>query len=139
MEPEILPFLQLISGTISNTSVCEYITLNARAFFRARYVQLLPWITCALNIPSTEYILVVNLLVPLVGNRVQLKFGCQIGTIWNTIPQCDIRNLYDFIPQRVRDIIAVRGSCTNSNVFILLRNLEGYMIYTGVYQIMEKT
>ncbi|GFW10798.1 transposable element Tc1 transposase [Trichonephila clavipes] len=36
----------------------------------------------------------------------------RIQTIWNTLPQTDIKNLFNFMPRRVAALIAVRGGHT---------------------------
>ncbi|GFV32814.1 transposable element Tc1 transposase [Trichonephila clavipes] len=36
----------------------------------------------------------------------------RIQTIWNTLPQADIQNLFNSMPRRVAALIAVRGGHT---------------------------
>ncbi|GFX27838.1 transposable element Tc1 transposase [Trichonephila clavipes] len=36
----------------------------------------------------------------------------RIQTIWNTLPQADIQNLFNFMPRRVAALIAARGGHT---------------------------
>ncbi|GFX56796.1 transposable element Tc1 transposase [Trichonephila clavipes] len=36
----------------------------------------------------------------------------RIQTIWNTLPQADIQNLFNSMPRRVAALIATRGSHT---------------------------
>ncbi|PRD30987.1 UNVERIFIED_CONTAM: Transposable element Tcb1 transposase [Trichonephila clavipes] len=36
----------------------------------------------------------------------------RIQAIWNSLPQADIQNLFDFMPRRIAALIAARGGYT---------------------------
>ncbi|GFU85925.1 transposable element Tcb2 transposase [Trichonephila clavipes] len=81
----------------------------------AQQLQLLPLPAHSTNMFPTEYVW------DSAGGRLardprpaasKEKPLLRIQTIWNSLPQADIQNLFDSMPRRIAILIATRGGCT---------------------------
>ncbi|GFV02029.1 transposable element Tc1 transposase [Trichonephila clavipes] len=92
-------------------------------YLDSQQVQLLPWPAYSPDMSPNEH------EWDIVGRRIARdlrpvastdELWLRIQTIWNTLPQTDIKNLFNSMPRRVAALIAARGGHTNTNLSLLI-------------------
>ncbi|GFV36574.1 transposable element Tc1 transposase [Trichonephila clavipes] len=116
LQPQDIPFLQGLSGAVfQQNNARPHVAKTVKSYLDSQQVQLLPWPAYLPDMSPIEHVWVI------VGGRLARdlrpvvsmdEFWLRIQTIWNTLPQADIQNLFNFMPRRVAALIAARGGHT---------------------------
>ncbi|GFS83089.1 transposable element Tc1 transposase [Trichonephila clavipes] len=115
LQPEVVLFLQCIPRAIfQQDNARPHTAKSVRDFCSAQHMQLLPW---PANLPDMSS----NVLVwDLVGRcfardlrpaALKDKLLLLIQAICNSLPQSDIKNLFDSMPRRIEALITPRTGC----------------------------
>ncbi|GFV23086.1 transposable element Tcb2 transposase [Trichonephila clavipes] len=92
-----------------------HVAKTVKSYLDSQQVQLLPWPAYSPDMSPIEHVW------DIVGGRLARdlrpvvsidEFWLRIQTIWNTLPQADIQNLFNSMPRRVAALIAARGGHT---------------------------
>ncbi|GFV83957.1 hypothetical protein TNCV_1479591 [Trichonephila clavipes] len=92
-----------------------HVAKTVRNFCAAQHMQLLPWPAYSPHMSPFKHVWY------LVGRRLSRdprpaaskdELLLRIQTIWNSIPQADIQNLFDSMPRRIAALIAMLGGYT---------------------------
>ncbi|GFW71576.1 hypothetical protein TNCV_2310111 [Trichonephila clavipes] len=93
----------------------SHVAKTVRDLCLAQHMQLLPWPAYSLDMSPIEHVWY------WVGRRLTRDPHSaaskdepllHIQTIWNSLPQADIQNLFDSMPRRIAALIAERGGYT---------------------------
>ncbi|GFU83834.1 transposable element Tcb1 transposase [Trichonephila clavipes] len=116
LQPQDIPFLQGLPGAVfQQDNARPRVAKTVRSYLDSQQVQLLPWPAFSPDMSPIEHVW------DIVGGRLARdlrpvvsinEFWLRIQTIWNTLPQADIQNLFNSMPRRVAALIAVRGGHT---------------------------
>ncbi|GFV57029.1 transposable element Tcb2 transposase [Trichonephila clavipes] len=114
--PQAIPFLQGLPGAVfQQDNARPHVAKTVKSYLDSQQVQLLPWPAYSLDMSPIEH------LWDIVGRRLARdlrpvasidELWLRIQTIWNTLPQADIQNLFNSMPRRVAALIAARGGHT---------------------------
>ncbi|GFW53396.1 transposable element Tcb1 transposase [Trichonephila clavipes] len=123
LQPQDIPFLQGLPGAVfQQDNARTHIAKTVKSYLDSQQVQLLPWPAYSPDISPIEHVW------DIVGGRLARdlrpvvsidEFWLRIQTIWNTLPQADIQNLFNSMPRRVAALIAARGGHTKNTNFYL--------------------
>ncbi|GFV85448.1 hypothetical protein TNCV_3772721 [Trichonephila clavipes] len=112
----IIGFREGIPGAIfQKDNARPHVAKTVRVFCSAQHMQLLP---CSAFSP---YMSPIEHVWDLVGWRLSRdprpaasndELLLRIHAIWNSLPQADIHNLFDFMPRRIPALIAACGGYT---------------------------
>ncbi|GFX30756.1 transposable element Tc1 transposase [Trichonephila clavipes] len=89
-----------------------HVAKTVKSYLDSQQVQLLPWPAYSSDMSPIEHVW------DIVGRRLARdlrpvasadELWLRIQTIWNTLPQTDIQNLFNSMPRRVAALIAARG------------------------------
>ncbi|GFW32447.1 transposable element Tcb2 transposase [Trichonephila clavipes] len=92
-----------------------HVAKTVKSYLDSQQVQLLPWPAYSPDMSPIEH------EWDIVGRRIARdlrpvastdELWLRIQTIWNTLPQTDIKNLFNSMPRRVAALIAARGGHT---------------------------
>ncbi|GFV20545.1 transposable element Tcb1 transposase [Trichonephila clavipes] len=113
LQPQVIPFLQGLPGAVfQQDNACPHVTKTVKSYLDSQQVQLLPWPVYLPDMSPIEHVWDV------IGRRLARdlrpvtsteELWLCIQTIWNTLPQADIQNLFNSMPRRVAAFIAVHG------------------------------
>ncbi|GFX62330.1 transposable element Tcb1 transposase [Trichonephila clavipes] len=116
LQPEVVPFLEGIPGAIFQQDNARlHVAKTVPDFCSAQRMQLLSWPAYSQDMSPIEYVwdLIGRCLArdprPAASKD---EFLLRIQAIWNSLPQADIQNLFDFMPRHVAALIAARGGYT---------------------------
>ncbi|GFT82381.1 transposable element Tc1 transposase [Trichonephila clavipes] len=111
-----IPFLQGLPGTVfQQDNARPHVAKTVKSYLDSQQVQLLPWPAYSPDISPIEH------EWDIVGRRIARdlrpvastdELWLRIQTKWNTLPQTDIKNLFNSMPRRVVALIAARGGHT---------------------------
>ncbi|GFW43035.1 transposable element Tc1 transposase [Trichonephila clavipes] len=92
-----------------------HVAKTVRGFCSAQHMQLLPWPAYSPDMSPIEHVwdLVSQRLASdprPAASKDKLLLGIQ--TMWNSLPQADIQNLFDSMLRRIAALIVARGGCT---------------------------
>ncbi|GFW78162.1 hypothetical protein TNCV_136311 [Trichonephila clavipes] len=115
-QPEIIPFLQGVSGVIfQQVNTRPHVAKSVRDFCSAQHMQRLSWPAYLPDTSPIEYVL------DLEGQRFTRdprpaaskdERLLHIQAIWNSLPQADTQNLFNFMPRRIAALFAALGGYT---------------------------
>ncbi|GFS81686.1 transposable element Tcb1 transposase [Trichonephila clavipes] len=110
LQPEIVLFLQGILGAIfQQDNARPHVSKTVQDFCSAQHMQLFPWPAYSLYLsPLVGWHLARDLRPAASKDELLLR----IQTIWNSISQADIQNLFESMPRRIAALIAARGGYT---------------------------
>ncbi|GFV37507.1 hypothetical protein TNCV_4968491 [Trichonephila clavipes] len=107
---------QSIPGAIfQQDNARPHVAKNVRDFCSAQHMQLLPWPAYSPDMSPIEHVW------DLVGQRLARdprpaaskdELLLRIQTIWNSLPQANIQNLFDSMLRRIAALIAARDGYT---------------------------
>ncbi|GFS77933.1 transposable element Tc1 transposase [Trichonephila clavipes] len=110
------PFLQGLPGAVfQQDNARPHVTKTVKSYLDSQQVQLLPCPAYSPDMSPIEH------EWDIVGRRIARdlrpvdsmdELWLRIQTIWNTLPQTDIQNLFNSMPRRVAALIAARGGHT---------------------------
>ncbi|GFV79435.1 transposable element Tcb2 transposase [Trichonephila clavipes] len=113
LQPQAIPFLQgLPRAVFQQHNARPHVAKTVKSYLDSQQVQLLPWPAYSPDMPPIEHVW------DIVGRRLSRdlrpiastdEFWLRIQTIWNTLPQVDIQNLFNSMPRRVAALNAARG------------------------------
>ncbi|GFY25210.1 transposable element Tc1 transposase [Trichonephila clavipes] len=92
-----------------------HVAKTVKSYLDSQQVQLLPWPAYSPDMSPIEHVW------DIVGGRLARdlrpvvstdELWLRIQTIWNTLPQADIQNLFNSMPRRVAALIAAHGGHT---------------------------
>ncbi|GFY15913.1 transposable element Tcb2 transposase [Trichonephila clavipes] len=92
-----------------------HVAKTVKSYLDSQQVQLLPWPAYSPDMSPIEH------EWDIVGRRIARdlrpvastdELWLRIQTIWNTLPQTDIKNVFNSMPRRVAALIAARGGHT---------------------------
>ncbi|GFW68679.1 transposable element Tcb1 transposase [Trichonephila clavipes] len=116
LQPQAIPFLQGLPGAVfQQDNARPHVAKTVRSYLDSQQVQLLPWPAYSPDMSPNEHVW------NIVGRRLARdlrpvaltdELWLRIQTIWNTLPQADIQNLFNSMPRRVAALIAARGGHT---------------------------
>ncbi|GFT80417.1 transposable element Tc1 transposase [Trichonephila clavipes] len=116
LQPRAIPFLQGLPGAVfQHDNARPHVAKTVKSYLDSQQVQLLPWPAYLPDMSPIEHVW------DIVGWRFAPdlrpvastdKPWLRIQTIWNTLPQADIQNLFNSMPRHVAALIAVRGGHT---------------------------
>ncbi|GFT92600.1 transposable element Tc1 transposase [Trichonephila clavipes] len=116
LQPQAIPFLQGLPGTVfQQDNPRPHVAKTVKSYLDSQQVQLLPWSAYSPDLSPIEHVW------DIVGWRLARdlrpvastdELWLRIQTIWNTLPQTDIPNLFNSLPRRVAALIAARGGHT---------------------------
>ena len=116
LQPEVVPFLQGISGTIfQQDTVRPHVAKTVRDFGSAQRMQFLLWpayLPHMFLIEHTQDFLGWHLVRDLRPAASDDQLWVCIKGIRNLLLQVDIQNLFDSMPHRIAALIAARGGYT---------------------------
>ncbi|GFW09903.1 transposable element Tc1 transposase [Trichonephila clavipes] len=122
LQSQAIPFLQGLPGAVfQQDNARPHVAKTVKSYLVSQQVQLLPWPAYSPDMSPIEHewdIVGRRLardLCPVVSTD---ELWLRIQTIWNTLPQADIQNLFNSIPRRVVAFIAARGGHTNANFYL---------------------
>ncbi|GFV50809.1 transposable element Tc1 transposase [Trichonephila clavipes] len=114
--PYDIPFLQGLPGAVfQQDNARPHVAKTVKSYLDSQQVQLLPWPAYSPDISKIEH------EWDIVGRRIARdlrpvastdELWLRIQTIWNTLPQTDIKNLFNSMPRRVAAAIAARSGHT---------------------------
>ncbi|GFX92860.1 transposable element Tcb2 transposase [Trichonephila clavipes] len=114
--PQAIPFLQGLPGAVfQQDNARRHVAKTVKSYLDSQQVQLLPWPAYSPDMSPIEHV------CDIVGRRLARdlrpvastdELWLRIQTIWNTLPQTDIQNLFNSMPRRVAALIATRGGHT---------------------------
>ncbi|GFV86167.1 transposable element Tc1 transposase [Trichonephila clavipes] len=113
LQPEVVPFLQGLPRDIfQQDNARPHVTKTVRDFCSTQHMQLLPWPAYSPNMSPIEHVwdLVDWRLAR--DSRLAASEDELFQAIWNSLPQVDIQNLFDFMPRCIAAVIAARGGYT---------------------------
>ncbi|GFY03246.1 transposable element Tcb1 transposase [Trichonephila clavipes] len=113
LQSQDIPFLQGLPGAVfQQDNARPHVAKTVKSYLDSQQVQLLPWPAYSPDMSPIEHVW------DIVGGRLDRdlrpvvstdELWLHIQTIWNTIPQADIQNLFNSMPRRVAALIAARG------------------------------
>lgn len=116
LQPQAIPFLQGLPGAVfQQDNARPHVARTVKSYLDSQQVQLLPWPAYSPDLSPIEHVW------DFVGRRLTRdprpvastdELWLRIQTIWNTLPQADIQNLFHSMPRRVAALIAARGGHT---------------------------
>ncbi|GFT06549.1 transposable element Tc1 transposase [Trichonephila clavipes] len=116
LQPQAIPFLQgLPEAVFQQDNAHPHLAKTVKSYLDSQQVQLLPWPAYSPDMSPIEHVW------DIVGRRLTRdirpvastdELWLRIQTIWNTLPQADIQNLFNSMPRRVAAFIATRGGHT---------------------------
>lgn len=116
LQPQVIPFLQGLPGAVfQQDNARPHVARTVMTYLDSQQVQLLPWPAYSPDMSPIEHVW------DIVGRRLARdprpvastdELWLRIQTIWNTLPQADIQNLFHSMPRRVAALIAARGGHT---------------------------
>ncbi|GFT06548.1 transposable element Tcb1 transposase [Trichonephila clavipes] len=116
LQPQAIPFLQGLPGAVfQQDNAHPHVAKTVKSNLDSQQVQLLPWPAYSPDMSPIEHVW------DIVGRRLTRylrpvastdELWLRIQTIWNTLPQADIQNLFKSMPRRVAAFIAARGGHT---------------------------
>ncbi|GFW34781.1 transposable element Tc1 transposase [Trichonephila clavipes] len=111
-----IPFLQGLPGAVfQQDNARPHVAKTVKSYLDSQQVELLPWPAYSPDMSPIEH------EWDIVGRRIARdlrpvastdELWLPIQTIWNTLPQTDIKNLFNSMPRRVAALIAARGGHT---------------------------
>ncbi|GFX05480.1 transposable element Tcb2 transposase [Trichonephila clavipes] len=111
--PQAISFLQGLPGAgFQQDNARPHVTKTVKSYLDSQQVQLLPWPAYSPDMSPIEH------EWDIVGRRIARdirpvastdELWLRIQTIWNTLPQTDIKYLFNSMPRRVAALIAARG------------------------------
>ncbi|GFW79326.1 transposable element Tc1 transposase [Trichonephila clavipes] len=114
--PQAIPFLQGLPGAVfQQDNARPHVTKTVKSYLDSQQVQFLPWTAYSADMPPIEHVWdivgrrLVRDLRPVASTD---ELWLRIQTIWNTLPQADIQNLFNSMPRRVAALITARGAHT---------------------------
>ncbi|GFU68039.1 transposable element Tc1 transposase [Trichonephila clavipes] len=117
LQLEIVPFLRSFKASLElsfNRIMHSQMLKTVRDFCSAQHMQL-PWPAYSLDMSPIEHLwdLVGGPLAPVPRSATSKdELLLRIQAIWNFLPQADIQNLFDSMPQRIAALTATRGGYT---------------------------
>ena len=116
LQPQAIPFLQGLPGAVfQQDNARPHVARTVKSYLDSQQVQLLPWPAYSPDLSPIEHVwdFVGQCLTrdprPVASTD---ELWLRIQTIWNTLPQADIQNLFHSMPRRVAALIAARGGHT---------------------------
>ncbi|GFV62396.1 transposable element Tcb1 transposase [Trichonephila clavipes] len=116
LQPQAIPFLQGLPGAVfQQDNARPHVAKTVKSYLDSQQVQLLPWPAYSPDMSPIghEWDIVGRCIArdlrPVASTD---KLWLRIQTIWNTLPQTDIKNLLNSMPRRVAALIAARGGHT---------------------------
>ncbi|GFU01082.1 transposable element Tcb1 transposase [Trichonephila clavipes] len=116
LQPQAIPFLQGLPGAVfQQDNARPHVAKTVKSYLDSQQVQLLPWPAYSPDMSPIDHVW------DIVGWRLARdlrpvastdELWLSIQTIWNTVPQADIQNLFNSMPRRVAALIAARGGHT---------------------------
>ncbi|GFX21209.1 transposable element Tc1 transposase [Trichonephila clavipes] len=116
LQSQAIPFLQRLPGAVfQQDNARPHVTKTVKSYLDSQQVQLLPWTAYSPDMSPIEHVW------DIVGRRLARdlrsvastdELWLCIQTIWKTLPQADIQNLFNSMPRRVAALIAARGAHT---------------------------
>ncbi|GFU54219.1 transposable element Tcb2 transposase [Trichonephila clavipes] len=104
LQPQAIPFLQgLPGGVFQQDNAHTHVAKTVKSYLDSQQVQLLPWPAYSPDMSPIEHVW------DIVGGRLARdlrpviltdELWLRIQTIWNTLPQADIQNLFNSMPRR---------------------------------------
>ncbi|GFU80257.1 transposable element Tc1 transposase [Trichonephila clavipes] len=108
--------MQGLPGAVfQQDNACPHVAKTVKSFLESQQVQLLPWPAHSPDKSPIEHVwdIVGGCLAHDLRSVVSTdELWLRIQTIWNTLPQADIQNLFNSMPRRVAALIAARGGHT---------------------------
>ncbi|GFX13744.1 transposable element Tcb2 transposase [Trichonephila clavipes] len=106
LQPQAIPFLQGLPGAeFQQDNARPHVAKTVKSYLDSQQVQLLPWPAYSPDMSPIEHVW--NIVV---GRRIARclrpvastdELWLHIQTIWNTLPQADIQNLFNSMPRVV--------------------------------------
>ncbi|GFW55002.1 transposable element Tcb2 transposase [Trichonephila clavipes] len=116
LQPQAIPFLQGLPGAVfQQDNPRPHVAKTVKSYLDSQQVQLLPWSAYSPDMSPIEHVWdivgwrLARHLRPVASTD---ELWLRIQTIWNTLPQADIQNLFNSLPRRVAALIAARGGHT---------------------------
>ncbi|GFV61600.1 transposable element Tcb1 transposase [Trichonephila clavipes] len=116
LQPQAIPFLQGLPGAVfQQDNARPHVAKTVKSYLDSQQVQLLSWPAYSPDMSPIEH------MWDIVGGRLARdlrpvvstdELWLRIQTIWNTLPQADIQNLFNPMPRRVAALIASCGGHT---------------------------
>ncbi|GFW11321.1 transposable element Tcb2 transposase [Trichonephila clavipes] len=116
LQPQDILFLQGLPGAVfQQDNARPHVAKTVKSYLDSQQVQLLPWPAYLPDMSPIEHVW------DIVGGRLARdlrpvvstdELWLHIQTIWNTLPQADIQNLFNSMPRRVAALIAAPGGHT---------------------------
>ncbi|GFV53595.1 transposable element Tcb1 transposase [Trichonephila clavipes] len=113
LRPQAILFLQgLLGAVFQHDNARPHVAKTVKSYLDSQKVQLLPWPAYAPDMSPIEYVwdivgwCLTRDLRPVASTD---ELWLRIQTVWNTLPQADIQNLFNSMPRRVAALIAARG------------------------------
>ncbi|GFU59708.1 transposable element Tcb2 transposase [Trichonephila clavipes] len=116
LQPEVVPLLQGIPEAIfQQDNARPHVAKTVLDFCSAQHMQLLPWPAYSPDMSPIEHVW--NLVGSRLARDPRLAVSkdellLRIQAIWNSLPQANIQNLFDFMPRRIAALFAARGGYT---------------------------
>ncbi|GFW60070.1 transposable element Tcb2 transposase [Trichonephila clavipes] len=114
--PQDIPFLQGLPGAVfQQDNARPHVAKTVKSYLDSQQVQLLPWPAYSPDMSPIEHVWdivrgrLARDLRPVVSTD---ELWLRIKTIWNTLQQADIQNLFNSMPRRVAALIAARSGHT---------------------------
>ncbi|GFT90109.1 transposable element Tc1 transposase [Trichonephila clavipes] len=116
LQPQAIHFLQgLPVAVFQQDNARPHVAKTVKSYLDSQLVQLLPWPAYSPDMSPIEHVKDIvgrhfaHDLRPVASTD---ELWLRIQTIWNTLPQADIQNLFNSMPRRVAALIAARGGHT---------------------------
>ncbi|GFW17634.1 hypothetical protein TNCV_2651911 [Trichonephila clavipes] len=111
-----------------------HVVKTVRDFCSAQHMQLLPWLAYSPNMSHIKHVWdLVGQCLARDPRSAALKdeLWLRMQSIWNSLPQADIQNLFDSMPRHIAELIAARGSYTKYLFWTLniVFCFENFVIY----------
>ncbi|GFV49335.1 transposable element Tcb2 transposase [Trichonephila clavipes] len=112
---ERTPGVMVWGAVFQQDNARPHVAKTVKSYLDSQQVQLLPWPAYSPDMSPIEH------EWDFVGRRIARdlrpvastdELWLRIQTIWNTLPQADIKNLFNSMPRRVAALIAARGGHT---------------------------
>ncbi|GFS59941.1 transposable element Tcb1 transposase [Trichonephila clavipes] len=119
LQPQAIPFLQGLPGAVfQQVNARPHVAKTVKSYLDSQQVQHLHWPAYSPDMSPIEHVW------DIVGRRLARdlrpvastdELWLRIQTIWNTLPQADIQNLFNSMPRRVAALIA---ATQNTNFYL---------------------